>query len=209
MTLNDWLLFLAGGFALSIYPGPNNLLAVTNGAREGGTRALLAGLGRIPAFALLIALTAVGLGVLLANSETFFIVLKWLGAGYLVYLGLRAMTAPDQGPPGAEGLRAPIARLFGREFLVAATNPKAIAIFAAFFPQFVAPGEPVALQFLALGLAFLLLETVAIAIYAYGGGAMARLLGSARGRRRMRLGTGFALAASGALLAMSEPPGRR
>lgn len=208
MTAQDWLLFLAGGFALSIYPGPNNLLAVGNGAREGGGRALLAGLGRIPAFALLIALTAVGLGVVLAHSETLFTALKWLGAAYLAYLGLRAILAADEGDLSA-GAQAPIGRLFTREFLVAATNPKAIAIFVAFFPQFVAPGEQIALQFFALGVAFLALETVAIAIYAFGGETLGRLLSTARGRRRMRVGTGAALVASGALLALSEPPTRR
>lgn len=208
MDLNDWLLFLAGGFALSIYPGPNNLLAVGNGAREGGARAMLAGMGRIPAFAGLITLTAVGLGVLLAHSEAFFTILKWVGAAYLVYLGVCAVLAADEGDPLA-AKPAPMRRLFTREFLVAASNPKAIAIFAAFFPQFVAPNEPIALQFFALGAAFLVLETLAIAIYAYGGSTLARLLGTARGRRRMRVGTGLALAASGALLALSEPPGRR
>lgn len=209
MTIEAWILFIVGAAALSLYPGPNNLVAMTNGARIGARVAFLAGLGRLPAFAVMIAVVALGLGVVLAQSEIYFTALKWIGAAYLVYLGLRAATAPDDGDPRRVARSEPIGRLMSREFAVAATNPKAIAIFAAFFPQFLDPGAPVETQFLQLGIAFLLLETGALAAYAFGGAALARLMGTARGRRRVRVGTGAALMASGALLAFSDGPGRR
>lgn len=208
MSVDAWILFLAGGFALSAYPGPNNLLAMTTGARDGGGRAFLAGLGRLPAFAVMIAIVAVGLGVILAQSEVFFTVLKWVGAAYLVYLGVKAIVAADEGAAQGRAVE-PIKRLARREFAVAATNPKAMAIFAAFFPQFLVPHAPIEAQFLQLGVAFLILETAALALYAFGGATLGRLMSTARGRRRMRVGTGVALAASGALLAMSDGPSRR
>ncbi len=93
MTLEHWIVFLPAAFALNIFPGPNNLLSLSNGARYGFGPAFIAGFGRLPAFAVMVALTAIGLGALLAASEVAFLVLKWVGALYLFYLGVRMVLA--------------------------------------------------------------------------------------------------------------------
>lgn len=167
----DWmtlLLFVPACFALNMAPGPNNLLSMSNAKRHGVRMACLAGIGRLTAFVVMIALAASGLATVLHASETLFLVIKVLGAGYLFWLAFQLWRADSgdevmaSGPLGLWGLAR-------QEFLLAAGNPKAILIFTAFLPQFVAPGGNVAVQFLILGALFLVLEWVAIAGYAYVG----------------------------------------
>ncbi len=106
MTFEQWLIFLPAGFALNIFPGPNNLLSLSNSARFGFSKAFLAGFARLPAFAVMVALTAFGLGALLAASETAFLVLKWVGAAYLFFLGVRMIhdaNSARRDPSGVPG----------------------------------------------------------------------------------------------------------
>jgi threonine/homoserine/homoserine lactone efflux protein len=89
MTLDDYLLFLPACFALNMAFGPNNLLSLSNGARDGALRAVAAASGRLVAFAVMIAVAGLGLGTLLTASELAFAVVKWLGAADLIWLGIK------------------------------------------------------------------------------------------------------------------------
>ena len=209
MTLATYLLFLPACFALNMAFGPNNLLSVTNGARWGVGPAVAAALGRLPAFALMIAVAGVGMGALLAASALAFNLVKWLGAAYLVWLGIRLLRAPapalaaaDTHAAGAPDLRA----LLRQEFLVAIGNPKAILVFTAFFPQFVAP-EAYTLSYLLLGLSFLLLEVVAIALYALLGARVRRLARGGPAMRWFNRASGGMMIGFGLLLAAARRPG--
>ncbi len=208
MTFEQWLIFLPAGFALNIFPGPNNLLALSNSARFGFSRAFLAGFARLPAFAVMVALTAFGLGALLATSETAFLVLKWVGAAYLFFLGVRMVLtrsvplASEAGTPATSTVA--LKTLLRQEFLVASSNPKAIAIFTAFLPQFIQPGEAVWLQLLLMGGSFILMEIVAMAIYALLGGRLRSLARSASGLTWINRGSGGALVAAGVALLLSH-----
>ncbi len=206
MTLETWLLFVPAAFALNLAPGPNNLLAMSNSARFGLGRAVIAGSGRLVAFAAMIALTAVGLGMVLATSELAFQVIKWVGAGYLIYLGIKLWRAPvdtDQGPQTL-GASAPLRALMRQEGLVAAGNPKAILIFTAFFPQFIAPGETALTAFTLMGATFLVLELIALAIYAVAGRQLGQAMRSARGRRLFNRVSGGLIGAAGVALLFSR-----
>ncbi|WP_431126628.1 LysE family translocator [Variovorax paradoxus] len=185
MTFSTYLLFLPACFAINMAFGPNNLLSVTNGARHGVSPAVIAAGGRLAAFAIMIAVAGLGMGAVLIASELAFDVIKYIGAVYLVWIGIRLLRAPapvaeTQAPDAAAppSMRA----LVRQEFTVAAGNPKAILVFTAFFPQFVVPGAYAA-SYLLLGVTFLLLEVVAIALYAMLGARMRRL---ANGSRAMR-----------------------
>lgn len=170
----DLLLFVPACFALNLAFGPNNLMALGNGAQRGPLFALGAGLGRILAFVPMIALAGLGLGLLLQASALLFTVVKLAGAAYLIYLGVKLLRSGKGGEAGQAPASLP--RAFRREALVALGNPKAILIFAAFFPQFVDPsryGE----SYLALGATFLVLETLAILVYALAGHFAARAAG--------------------------------
>lgn len=143
-------LFLPACFALNMAPGPNNLLSVSNATRYGYRTSCLAGIGRLLAFAGMIALASAGLAVVLQTSELLFYALKILGAAYLFYLALQLWRANPAAQPEAATAKVGLWALARQEFMVAAGNPKAILIFTAFLPQFVVPGQPITPQFLSL-----------------------------------------------------------
>lgn len=209
MNLSTYLLFLPACFALNMAFGPNNLLSVGNGARWGVRPAVLAASGRLAAFALMIAVAGVGMGALLAASALAFNIVKWLGAAYLIWLGIKLLRAPA--PEGladaTDTAQAPDLRALARqEFAVAIGNPKAILIFTAFFPQFVAP-ESYAMSYLLLGLSFLLLEVVAIALYALLGARVRRLAKGGAAMRWFNRASGSMMIGFGLLLAATRRPG--
>ena len=143
----------------------------------------MAGVGRLLAFAVMITLASTGLAVVLQGSVLLFTAIKLAGAGYLFWLAWQlwragSLSGPaDTRPP--QGLR----ELMRQELWVAAGNPKAILIFTAFLPQFVDTAQPVAPQFLQLGVAFLLLEWVAIGVYAALGVQLKRWFATPSGQR--------------------------
>lgn len=193
-------LFIPACFALNLTPGPNNILVFSNASRMGLTRAILGGLGRLPAFAALIGLVAAGLGSLLAVSETAFVAVKLAGALYLAYVGWKLWTAPA---PSLSTQSAPnsLGQMVRRDFLIAIGNPKAIAIFTAFLPQFIDFTETVWSQFLTLGGIFLGFEALVIVIYAGLGQVMGQLLTPAR-LHLLNRGVGGFLIVSGLSLAL-------
>ena len=183
MDLATLSLFLPACFALNMAPGPNNLLSVSNATRYGYRRACVAGIGRLLAFAGMIALAAAGLAVVLQTSELLFYGIKIIGAGYLLYLAWQLWRA---NPAAEDAVTAPangLLALARQEFLVAAGNPKAILIFTAFLPQFVDPTRAITPQFMLLGVLFLLLEWIAISAYAWMGLHMRRWFAEPRGKR--------------------------
>lgn len=169
MELSTLALFIPACFALNMAPGPNNLLSVSNASRYGFVRACSGGTGRLLAFVIMISLAAVGLAAVLHTSEWLFHGIKIIGAAYLFWLAFQLWRVT----PHAEGMSAAdspgLARLARQEFLVAIGNPKAILLFTAFLPQFVDQTQDVTGQFAVLGALFLLLECVAIALYAWMG----------------------------------------
>ena len=208
MTLSTYLLFLPACFAINMAFGPNNLLSVTNGARHGVSPAVIAAGGRLAAFAIMIAIAGLGMGAVLVASELAFDVIKYIGAAYLVWIGVRLLRAPAPATEAqaADAAAPPSMRaLVRQEFTVAAGNPKAILVFTAFFPQFVVPGA-YATSYLLLGTTFLLLEVVAIALYAMLGARMRRLANGGRAMRWFNKVSGSMMVGFGLLLAFTRRP---
>ncbi|MBB4102036.1 LysE family translocator [Allorhizobium borbori] len=207
MTLQTILWFIPACFALNMAFGPNNLLALTNGAREGVAVTLIASLGRILAFALMIAVTALGLGALLMASEVLFSTVKWAGAAYLVWLGIKLLRsgAPTLAALGAVNRHTPVKVLARQEFLIAIGNPKAILIFTAFFPQFIDRDQYMT-SFAVLGIIFLLLELAAIAIYAALGTRLRAIAGNASRFRTLNRISGGLMIGFGVMLALASRP---
>ncbi len=210
MLLDAWLFFIVTTFFVSIAPGPNNMLAMFNGARYGMRASAIGGIGRLVAFTLMITITAMGLGVILAASEIAFSIIKWGGAAYLIYLGLKSWFAKVHSDdratdetgifmayPGAAGLvRA--------EFLTAIGNPKAILFFTALFPQFLAPNMAYGEQFLVMGITFIALEGTVLLAYGLIGGQVKGLIRSAGHMRGLNRISGALLMAAGVLLALTD-----
>ncbi|WP_207866058.1 LysE family translocator [Pseudomonas sp. 58(2021)] len=204
MDLATLSLFLPACFALNMAPGPNNLLSVSNATRYGYRRACVAGVGRLLAFAGMIALAAAGLAVVLQTSELLFYGIKIVGAGYLLYLAWQLWRA---NPAAEDAVAAPangLLALARQEFLVAAGNPKAILIFTAFLPQFVDPNRAITPQFMLLGVLFLLLEWIAISAYAYMGLHMRRWFAEPRGKRIFNRCCAGLLSAAASVLLMAK-----
>ncbi|TBU96304.1 lysine transporter LysE [Stutzerimonas kirkiae] len=205
----DALLFAPVAFLIALTPGPNNFCAMNNGIRHGVATAVLATSGRVLAFAIFLFISAVGLGAMLLASETVFTAIKWVGAAYLVYLGISAWRSHSfAGLDSDEAAALPRRNLWKsmlQEFLIGISNPKAILLFAAIFPQFIKPGQPAAEQFLYLGTTYLLAEYAASLVYALFGRQIRRLIKTARGVRRLNRTTGaFFVGAGGLLLGSSH-----
>lgn len=202
----DLIVFLPACFAMNLTFGPNNLLAMTHGAREGVGFAFMASLCRLAVFIPLIGASALGLGVLLSASATAFTVVKVVGAAYLIWIGLRLLkSSPDASELSAPVGSASLRNAMRSEAMVAVSNPKAILIFAAFFPQFVDPANYWQSYALVGGL-FLLLEAVAIVIYA-AAGRFARKFAAHRLHWFQRV-SGGGMILFGVLLLLAKAPGR-
>ena len=209
----DALLFAPVAVAIALTPGPNNFCGLNNGIRAGVGAALVATVGRVAAFAIFLTVSAVGLGAMLLASEAAFTAVKWVGACYLFWLGWRAwrsrefsgLEVIEGGEINTSDAPVRVKALIALEFLLGITNPKAIILFAAIFPQFIDPAQPAARQFLVLGSVYLCAEFVATGVYAAGGRQIRRFIRSSRGVVRLNKATGgFFMGAGGLLLASNR-----
>jgi threonine/homoserine/homoserine lactone efflux protein len=166
MSFELWLTFVAATFALLMIPGPTVLLVLSYALSKGRSVAVASAAG--VALGDFVAMTAslLGLGALVLASATLFTVLKWVGAAYLIWLGVKLIrSAPSVGLklPAAEITSAGV---FKHTAAVTALNPKSIAFFIAFAPQFVTPGAPLAPQFAVLIATFVALAAANALVYA-------------------------------------------
>jgi homoserine/homoserine lactone efflux protein len=209
MSVELWLVYCVAATGLSLTPGPNGLLVLTHGMRFGVRRTIFTALGGVSGFFLLVAASLAGLGALLAASEQAFTIAKWVGAVYLVYLGVRTWRAPAPHllpiPTARQGNeRRGSLQLFGDGFLVAISNPKALIFFAAFLPQFMQAGVPYWLQLAVLGGTFVLVEFIYELVIASAAQRVAPWLGH-NGRLFNRI-AGCTFVAIGAMLARANRP---
>jgi len=194
MNTELYLAFVAATVVLIVIPGPNIALIVANSLSYGARRALFTVFGTSTAMAVHLAVTAIGMTSLLLFLAEWFNWLRWLGVAYLVWLGLRAWRAPPaelDRPPSRE---ASPARLFTQGFLVSLTNPKVLLFYVAFFPQFIDPAGPLALQLLVLSLTFVAIAATLDSGFALAG-SRARGLFVGRGKLLNRLTGGFLVGA--------------
>ncbi len=167
-----YLAFVAATTALMLIPGPNVALIVANSLRYGAFGGLITVMGTSGAMVVQLAVASLGVTALVGPLGQTFDVLRWIGVAYLAVLGVRAwrapaetLSAPQPAPPGTT---------FGRGFLVSLTNPKTLAFYGAFLPQFLDPHAPLGAQMALLSVTF-----VVIAVIVDGGWAL--LAGRARG----------------------------
>ncbi len=152
MTMQSWLLFTATEAALSLSPGPAVMMVVAYGIARGWRTSLFVTLGILSGNAIYFAVSATGIGSLILASPTLFMAIKWLGAAYLVYLGLSAIF----GRPSPmtisrlEGKPQSARRIYASALMLQLTNPKTLLMFVAILPQFIDPHQPVGLQMIIL-----------------------------------------------------------
>jgi len=155
----DLALFVISGLLLNMAPGPDSLLIMTRSAAQGWRAGSVAALGVGSGTFVHILAAALGLSAVLATSATAFLVVKLLGAAYLLYVGVGLLLQRARPPITAEAEPTspvmPLRRIYLQGFLTNALNPKVAMFFLAFVPQFIAPDAPnKALAFIALGCLF-------------------------------------------------------
>jgi len=155
------LMFVAAGWLLNLTPGPDVLFIVNHALKSGVRAGLVAALGIVSGCFVHVFAAALGVGALLATSATAFTVLKWVGAAYLMWMGLRLLlsrrgaTGIEPALPVQNQAVVDLSRIYLRGFLTNVLNPKVALFFLAFVPQFIAPDTcDKVTAFLLLGLLF-------------------------------------------------------
>jgi threonine/homoserine/homoserine lactone efflux protein len=194
-------LFLLATLLMSLSPGPNVLLLVSLGLRDGATAVLRASGGIAVASLLFLVVSALGLVALLVASAPVFHALCIVGAGYLAWLGLRmiwsARADTQVAAAGAEGGRRP----FLQGFVTHIANPKAVLYWSALLPQFLDPRQPLASQVAVLGASGLVLDVAVLCGYGLAASAVRQGAPSAGLQRVLNLVGGLFFLVVGALLA--------
>lgn len=182
MTWQLWLLFVMTEAVLSLTPGPAVLFVLSQAVQRGPAKSVWASCGILSANAMYFVLSATSLGAVIVASYGLFFLIKWIGAAYLIYLGLASffgrhsvLSLPEEKSETRSG-----ARILRDGFVLQAANPKALLFFTAILPQFINAHHDVAFQILVLGVSSVVVEF--IILFSYGQLA-GRALAAARNPR--------------------------
>jgi RhtB (resistance to homoserine/threonine) family protein len=207
------LLFVAAGWLLNLTPGPDVLYIVTHSLRSGARAGIVAGLGITAGCFVHIFAAAVGVSALLATSATAFTVLKWIGAAYLLWIGVkilfsrRPQTTTDLMAAAASEPQRPLKAVFIGGFWTNVLNPKVAIFFLAFVPQFIAPdAASPALAFAMLGVLFNLNAIPVNVGWALVAAWMARRDAVQRGMHWLDRAAGVMFIGFGIKLALTDNP---
>ncbi len=174
MDFSLWLTFVAAATALLLVPGPTVLLVLSYAISHGRRTALASAAGVAMGDLIAMSLSLAGLGALVATSAALFTLLKWVGAAYLIWLGIKLIrSAPSGALPVPQENVTPRA-VFWHNATVTALNPKSIAFFIAFVPQFVSAGQPLWPQFAVLTATFVSLAALNALAYALAAARLRR-----------------------------------
>jgi threonine/homoserine/homoserine lactone efflux protein len=180
MTIETWLTFVAASAILLIIPGPTVLLVVSYALGQGWRAALPMAIGVALGDFTAMTLSMLGVGALLATSAMLFTVLKWIGAAYLIWLGIRLWRAGGTLDARPRHDRASTSKMIGHAWLVTSLNPKGITFFVAFLPQFLDPQADFYSQMLVCEATFLTLAFANVCSYALAASRVRSLVGSAK-----------------------------
>lgn len=208
MTFEYFIVFVVTVFVASIIPGPTMLLALTHGVYHGRQRTLVSALGNVTVTFIQSIISVVGLGAVLATSETAFQIIKWGGAVYLVYMGINLFLASRSSQveafPIAERKKKSLRSLFIQSSLVTAANPKAILFFTSVFPQFIDPKSSFLMQASVLTSTCVFIGFICFMVYAAMGQKLMRILSKSSVSRYFKRILGGTFIGSGVALALSS-----
>jgi threonine/homoserine/homoserine lactone efflux protein len=213
-TLSSFALFALAALALLAVPGPSVLYIITRSIEQGRRAGLVSVLGIHTGSLVHVAAAAVGVSTVLAASAAAFTTVKLLGAGYLVFIGVRKLLAKVEATNGTDDPEPPrvgLRRVYGQGVVVNVLNPKTALFFLAFLPQFTDPNRgPVAGQVVVLGLCFIALGMCSDGTYALVAGALGnRLRNNHRFARRRDQVSGVVYVGLGLTAALVGHPARR
>lgn len=196
MNVDSWLAFVLAYTVISLIPGPSVMMVISQSLSNGRKAAFYCIAGDLLGGVALIALSLLGVGALLAASALAFEVLKWLGVGYLAYLGLAQLFTAGKALPNSSAKSS-----FWAGFLTGVLNPKAILFYMAFLSQFMDPSRGLATQFSILVPTASVVVATVLGGYALLATQAASVLKSAHARRRAGYASGGFLLAGSAMLA--------
>ncbi|WP_262104015.1 LysE family transporter [Arthrobacter sp. Marseille-P9274] len=188
MQFTLWLALVGAGTVISLTPGAGAINTMSNALNTGFRRSIWGILGQQAALVVHLAIVALGVGLLVASSPTAFYAIKYAGAAYLIYLGVRQLLAkPEAEEAVALGRRnEPAWSMFRRGLWVNLLNPKAVVFFLAFVPGFIRPEVPLAPQYVVLGATIVLIDILVMwFFFAAAARTFQRFTRSARGQRTM------------------------
>jgi threonine/homoserine/homoserine lactone efflux protein len=190
MSLQVYLAFVAACIALALLPGPVVTLVIANGLRH-GTRAALTNIAGVQTgLAIVIGIVAVGLTSLMATMGYWFDWVRFAGAAYLVWLGIKLIRTPVEGV-SAQAPPPPRGGFFLQGFLVLLSNPKVLVFFGAFIPQFMDMSRDHVSQVALLGVTFMITGAITDSIYAILAGRARKFFSARRTRLLSRVSGGF------------------
>lgn len=199
-------LFLAAALALLVVPGPAVVYIVAQSIDQGRVAGLVSTLGIGAGSLVHVAAASIGLSSLLVSSAEAFAVVKYAGAAYLVFLGVRRLLGRDAPPDSEVGARKPLTRLFRQGVVVNVLNPKTALFFFAFLPQFVdVEAGAAGAQIAVLGLIFVLLGLLSDGMYALVAGTLSGWLrGNTRVLKAQRYVSGTVFVSLGLATALAS-----
>ena len=226
MELSTWLVYVSVISVLIFSPGPSALLCISDGVKFGNKKTLPTILGGAIAALLLMTLSAVGLGAILVASETFFFVIKVLGAGYLLYLGWSAWREKSiENNPDTTSIcctepeidvdknKKPVAYsaylLFRKGFMVGISNPKDLLFFIALFPSFMNADLPQIEQYAVLASTWFFIDCTSMFMYAGLGTKISPLLTKPSTMKIVNRTVGSVFIVLGSVLAISAGMSRK
>ena len=191
MSLQAYLAFVAACIALALLPGPVVTLLIANRLRHGTRAALINCAGVQTAMAIVIGIVAIGLTSLMATMGYWLDWVRFAGAAYLVWLGVKLIRSPVEGVNTDEPPPPPRGGFFLQGFLVLLSNPKVLVFFGAFIPQFMDMGKDHFSQVALLGFTFMVTGAVTDSIYAILAGRARKFFSAERTRLVSRISGGF------------------
>jgi threonine/homoserine/homoserine lactone efflux protein len=203
MSLQLYLAFVAACIALALLPGPIVTLLIANGLRHGTRAALTNILGVQAGLLIVIGILAVGLTSLMATMGYWFDWVRFAGAAYLVWLGIKLIRSPVEGIDASAPPPPPRGGFFLQGFVVALSNPKLLVFFGAFIPQFMDMSKDHLPQVILLGVTFMVLAGLTDAIYALLAGRARRFFSARRTRLVSRI-SGSCMIGGGIWLALTR-----
>ena len=205
MSIEMWIAFVIAAMIVLVIPGPTILLVISQSISHGRRAVVPLVTGVTLGDFTAMTLSLLGLGAILAASATLFSVLKFIGAVYLIFLGIKLWRSnPGQHEISLADTRASNSSLFKSTFVVTALNPKSIAFFVVFLPQFINPKSQTVLQLLILGTTFLLLASINATLYAVFAGHLRDTMKSSKVRRWFNRGGGSVLIGAGIFTAVIQ-----
>lgn len=205
LDMTTFGLFLTAAILLAITPGPSIVYVLTRSLKGGRSEGIASSFGTSVGGLVHVLAAALGLSALLATSSIAFAVVKYAGAAYLIYLGIRTLRRKNEMELQAKALSQATRGAFRQGIVTEILNPKTALFFLAFIPQFVNPQGNVVLQFIALGSISVTLNTSADLIVALLAGPIGQWLQANRQfRRRQQILSGWSLIGLGAYVAVAD-----